>query len=284
MRAVTITKEYEPGETFNLFLCSDIHLESPEHNRQLFIKEMDYAVKKKADILIGGDVFDMILPGDRKRHTMSRTKYEDTDAILNEALQEAINLFTPYAKNIKVILCGNHDDAVTKYHSIDIVALLIYELNKLPGVHIEYLGYQGYIRYYYKYKNGNQTHTYDIKASHGTGGGAVVTRGTIGINRQMTASIADLYWSGHVHSKVILPDENCSYLDNRGNIRYKSRKGIITGAYVYPVTQQATERDGRPNPYNPDYGDRQRTLQSTGGVLISHEFDSKDIMTVRVTA
>lgn len=283
MRAVTIRKEYHVGDEFNLFLCSDIHLEAPDHDRDLFIKEMKNAVKCNADILIGGDVFDMILPGDRKRYTSSRNKYEDTDAIINLALEEAVELLKPFAKNIKVILCGNHDDAVTKYHSVDIVALLIYELNKLDGVHIEYLGYSGFIKYFFKYKKGAASFAIDINATHGTGGAAVVSKGTIGLQRQMTANIADIYWSGHTHTKVVLPDDVCSYCNEKGGIGYKSRKGIITGAYVNPVEQQQTTRGNKPRPYNVNYGDRMRAYQSTGGVMIKFTMENKDNCDIRIT-
>lgn len=283
MRAVTIRKEYNIKDQFNIFLCSDIHLEAPDHNRELFHKEMKKALSKNADILIGGDIFDAILPGDRKRYTPSHTKYEDQDAILNAVLTEAIDLFTPYAKNIKVILCGNHDDALTKHHAIDLVALLIYELNKLEGVHIQYLGYKGYIRYNFKYANGAYSNSYDIYAEHGTGGGAVVTKGVIGIVRQMTANIADLYWSGHTHTKVVLPDESCAYLDKLGTPRTKCRKGIVTGAYVTPVSNEKTTRGKRPNPYNVSYGDRMRSYQSTGGVMLTFDIDSKETYDLSVT-
>jgi hypothetical protein len=270
LRAVTIEKDFEIGETFNVFLCSDIHLEAPDHDRRLLIKELDEAVASKADILIGGDVFNMLLPGDRKRFTPHQNKYVDTDAVINEALDEAITIFTPYAKNIKVILCGNHDDAVIKYHGVDIVQLLIHELNKKDGVNIEYLGYSGYIRYKYRYAKGKRNYVYDIKASHGSGGGAVVTKGTIGLTRDFTANIADCYWSGHTHTKVILPDDVCSYLNQAGNIKHKSRKGIITGAYVKPCQEESTMRGDRPRSYNVQYGDRMRSYQSTGGVMMSH--------------
>lgn len=282
MRAVTIKKEYNVKDQFNIFLCSDIHLEAPDHDRSLFHKEMKKALSRNADILIGGDIFDAILPGDRKRYTPSHTKYEDQDAILNAVLTEATDLFTPYAKNIKVILCGNHDDALTKHHAIDLVALLIYELNKLDGVYIQYLGYSGFIRYKFQYAKGAFTQSYDIYASHGTGGGAVVTKGVIGINRQFTANIAHLYWSGHTHTKVVLPDEICAYMDQFGKVTYKSRKGIITGAYINPVVEQKTTRGSKPNPYNVNYGDRMRSYQSRGGVMLTFDMESKEVYDLSV--
>lgn len=283
MRAVTIKKEYNVKDQFNIFLCSDIHLEAPDHNRELFHKEMKKALSKNADILIGGDIFDAILPVDRKRYTPSHTKYEDQDAILNAVLTEAIELFTPYAKNIKVILCGNHDDALTKHHAIDLLALLIEKLNELEGVNILYLGYTGFVRYNFRYAKGGFSTSYDIYAEHGTGGGAVVTKGVINIVRQMTANVADLYWSGHTHTKILLPDENCACLNQNGVPKAKCRKGIITGAYVFPVSVEKTKRGKKPNPYNVKYGDRMRSYQSTGGVMLTFDMDSKETYDLSVT-
>jgi len=54
-----------------IFLCSDLHLDSPAHDRKLLVRELDRALELDADIIIGGDVFDALLPGDRKRHTPS---------------------------------------------------------------------------------------------------------------------------------------------------------------------------------------------------------------------
>lgn len=282
MRAVTIQKTFKTGDIFNYYLMSDLHIESPEHDRKLLIKELEYAKKNNADIFIGGDIFDFINNGDRKRYTPSRNKYEELDAVINEAIDEAFEILKPYAKNIKVMLCGNHESSVIKHHSFDPAAVLTRELNKLSGVDIKYLGYQGYIRLKYSYAKGKRNFNFDIKAHHGTGGAAEITKGTITINRFMNSHIADLYWSGHTHTKVILPDETQSYMNLDGNICTKSRKGIITAAYVCPVKEVGTTRNGKVNPYNIDYGDTKRTLQSTGGVMFSHEFETIEGITTRI--
>jgi len=283
MRAVTIEKKYNVGDTYKYFLCSDLHIDSPEHDRKLLVKELDYAVKNNADIFIGGDVWDFILNGDRKRFTSSRVKYSGEDAQINFAIDDAVKFLTPYAQNIKVILCGNHETSMMKFHSLDPLALLIDRLNETPDVDIEYLGYQGYIRLRYTYGKGNHCQSFDIKAHHGTGGNSEITKGTITLNRFMNTHIADLYWNGHTHSKVILPDENCTYLDQNGVIKMRSRKGIITGAYVLPTHHESTKRNKKAKPYHYSYGDSIRTLQASGGVMVEHEFLAiKEPMTVRI--
>lgn len=286
-RVVIMNREYEPGKIFNTFFCGDIHLDSPGHDRRLFLEEMEYAIAKDADIIVLGDVFDLIQHGDHKRFTPSSNKYGNTDTAGNSAIEEAIELLTPFAKNIKVMLCGNHEAAGIKYHNLDYTQILIYELNKLDGVNIEYLGYQGYIRLHYKSKKfpDKKSAMYDIKSHHGVGGSAEITKGTITLNRFMAAYDADLHVMGHTHTKVILPDERRAYLTKYGNIETKSVKGFIIGAYVHPVTQQKTSVGGRPNPYDIDFGDTRRTLQSTGGIMISQsvsDIDHKTVIKTRI--
>lgn len=283
MRAITIEKQYEVGNKFGYFLCSDLHIESQEHDRKLLVKEFDYAKKNGYDIFIGGDLFEFIMNGDRKRFNPSSEKYYGEDTHINFAIDEAFKVLSPYAQNIKVVLCGNHETSVIKHHSIDPLTILIDRLNELDNTNIEYLGYSGYIRLRYTYANGRHCQSFDIHASHGTGGGAVITKGTINVNRQMTAHVANLYWSGHTHTKLVLPDDVCSYLDQNGVIKEKSRKGIITGSYVKPTHHENTRSRGKAKPYHVSYGDRMRTLQSSGGVVVEHEFTAvKEPMTVRI--
>ena len=275
--------EYEIGDVFNTFFMSDLHIESPSHNRDLLIKDFEYAKKKKAIIFLGGDVVTLIVSGDRKRFTPSSEKFFGEDDVFNFTVEEVVKVLTPYAYMIKGILCGNHEANYEKFNHADILATIIWELNKLENVNIEYLGYEAYIRLRYKYKNGGFHKTFDIKGHHGTGGQAEVTKGTITLNRFMTYHFADLYWNGHLHTKVVLPDEPITYMDRMGNICIRSRKGIITGSYLFPVINGKTKfKSGRPRSYKIDYGHTKRTLQSSGGILMEQTFVSKEEMETRI--
>jgi hypothetical protein len=197
-RVITIDREFEYGEKFNTFFCGDIHLDSPGHDRRLFLEEMADALVNEADIVVLGDIFDLIQHGDHKRFTASSNKYGATDTAMNSAIEEAVELLTPFAKNIKVMLCGNHESSAIKYHNIDMAAMLIWELNKLDGVDIQYMGMQGYIRFKYKHVKvpDKKSTTYDVKTHHGVGGSAEITKGTITLNRFMAAYEADLHHDG----------------------------------------------------------------------------------------
>jgi predicted phosphodiesterase len=282
MRAVTFKREYKLGDVVNIFLASDLHLDSPEHDRELLIKEFDEAKRMNARIIIGGDIFDFLLNGDSKRYTPSRNSYGPIDSHINEAVRDAYEVLSPYASNIDVVMIGNHESSVIKYHSFDPVAMLVGMLNMNEKSNIVYLGYQGYIKYHYSYQSGGRTHTYVIKACHGVGGSSPVTKGTITLNRFMNMHEADLYFSGHTHSKVVLPCEPKSYIDRMGNVKVKERKAVVTGAYVKPVQEESTKRKNEPNPYNVHFGDLMRSLQSTGGVMLQHTFKAKDYMETKI--
>ena len=275
MKSVTIPKSYEVGQVFNYFFMSDLHHDSPEHNRPLLIRELDEAIKAEADIFIGGDLFSMLINGDRKRYTPSRARYYGEDAHINCAIEELYNTLLPYARNIRVILSGNHEETTVKFHGIDPTAALIDRLNSNPGVCIEYLGYEGYIRIAYKYSNGNDSRYYDIKAHHGAGGKAEVTFGTITQQRFMYAHEADLYWNGHSHQSLVLPKVYKSYMDKYGKIKVKLRQSIVTSPYVHIVENEDTKRGNHAKPMKVDYSHMMRTLQSDGGIMVSHTFTGR---------
>lgn len=282
MRSVIINKPYESGQVFNYFFMSDLHHDSPEHNRPLLIKELEMAKEHNADIFIGGDLFSMLINGDRKRYTPSRARYYGEDAHINAAIEELYHTLLPYACLIRVILSGNHEETTVKFHGIDPVACLVDRLNMLQDTNIEYLGYEGYIRLAYKYAKGNDSRSYDIKAHHGAGGKSEVTFGTITQQRFMYAHEADLYWNGHTHEALVLPRKYKSYLDKNGNPRVKRRDCIVTAPYVHIVEHEATKRGNSAKPMKVDYGHSMRTLQSDGGIMVRHQFTGRDADSLEV--
>jgi hypothetical protein len=282
MRAVTIKKEYEVGDRFGLFFASDLHIDSNGHDAKLMKREFDEAKRLNCRIIIAGDIFDFLMNGDNKRYSPSKSKYGPVDGHINYSIDNAFESLKDYAKNIDVMMLGNHESSVIKFHSFDPVAVLINRLNRECGANIHYLAYNGYIRYAYRYKNGNASRSYDIKICHGIGGNSPVTKGTISQARTLNMHDADLYVSGHSHQALVLPSENRTYLDQYGNIRIKERKVLVTGCYVKPFHQSSLTSSGGANPYNVQYADLMSSLQSTGGAMVEHEFLSKDDMITRI--
>jgi predicted phosphodiesterase len=264
MTGYTFYREYSGGNNrHNVFLCSDLHLDAKGCDVDLLKSELSRAVELKADIIIGGDVFDAILHGDRKRYTPGGDKF-GSDTNLNKMVKHAADFLRPYTKNIIAIGHGNHEMSVVKYHNFDPVDALIYDLSREDGVEIKPLHYTGIIRYIFKAPNSRRTRTYKIYYNHGQGASAEISKGLIMVDRHRKKVQADMYWFGHTHTKVVLPAEHVIFMNNQGTLEEKQIKCLITGCYN-KVFYDSTGKDVSVN-----YGEeRMRTNQATGGALVT---------------
>jgi hypothetical protein len=114
----------------------------------LIEKELKHAKDIGAKILINGDVFDAIMPGDRKRYRANNLHprmFQAGDDMIGESIRWAIEILQPYKDNILMIGDGNHDDAVARYHHIEPVKHLVIALNGPGAAKIKYGGYHGFI-------------------------------------------------------------------------------------------------------------------------------------------
>jgi len=67
-----------------LCLMSDLHLDASDHDRDLLIADLERARALNARVSINGDIFDAILPSDRKRHHPAvMAAAPDRDDLLN---------------------------------------------------------------------------------------------------------------------------------------------------------------------------------------------------------
>ena len=133
---------------------------------------------------------------------------------------------------------GNHEVEYQKRYHIDPLSILWRELNnardkKLPAIILG--GYLGFIAMQYEHNAGGCGVTQMWYFSHGTGGASEITKGTIGINRMMNRAVADVYLTGHSHTKLVLPGESIFDINSAGNVIDRKRVGIITGSYLKNV-------------------------------------------------
>src|SRR5215510_5208427 len=105
----TVHLPSEFGQTHWRFICSDLHIESPECMLSKFQEDADVARKVNARILVNGDVFDSIWPGD-KRFTLSciRKELRQSDDIFHAICDYGVKVLEPYAPWIDFIGHGNH--------------------------------------------------------------------------------------------------------------------------------------------------------------------------------
>ena len=254
------TKHDELG----LLLASDIHFDEPSFDQDLFTSDFDRAKREGSRILINGDVFGCILPGDLKRYTRGNDK-GGGDGVINEALRDAEELFRPYVNQIDMIGLGNHESSVLKFHHVDVTRLLIFALSRhrdpaLPP--IRHGGYTGYIRYQFEGPARSQTKRFDIFYNHGQGGNAEVTDGIIDLKRRLYTH-SDVIWLGHKHRRLVVDLDPAEGMADNGSIYSRKRYGVMTGCYSKATGETNATDDG----YRINYGEeRIRTKQRFGGV------------------
>ena len=252
-----------PWEPKGITFLGDPHIDAPSHARELLLQDLDDAKERGDMIVVMGDVWSMILPGDLKRFTSGRHG-EQTDSIINKRIDEAELLFKPYVDNIDVMLCGNHETAVIKHHHVDPLAMLIDRLNRhktsgtLADSRIAYGGYTCWLKV--AFRRGKMSHNKPASGGaynvvwlhHGRGGGAPVTKGMIDANRVQVSNVADLYVMGHKHT-AITDKSRYTYMTPKGNILTRQRDFIIVGGYSGDDVGDGEHEGG----YTLDYSDEQ---------------------------
>ena len=230
MKKNNVIKIDKPFEETKVLLISDLHWDNPKCDRVTLKKHLDQALAGNNDILINGDLFCLMQGAYDPRKSKSDILPEHNVANYFDAIIDtAVEWFTPYAHNIKLIGYGNHETSILKRQETDIIERFVTLLNYKTGSDVQVGGYGGWIRY--TFEQHGKTCMYTLKYMHGFGGGGAVTRGTIQHNRMsVNVENADAIWMGHVHE-----DYEMTYtvetLSVRGTVYLRDILMIRTSAY-----------------------------------------------------
>lgn len=275
------------GTVHGFTLLSDLHIGAAHVDYSIIRRELATAGERGDRILVNGDVFDLILTGDKKRFTgdVLHPRLQGRQDLVNAAVEMAVELLSPYAPQIDMIGLGNHETAVSKYHSVDVLSILIHELQKtIPRrtKHtIHYGGYTGFIDYRSRWAGPQQTkERHGIANSqrlviyyhHGAGGSAPVTKGMIDFNRRDTFIDADVLWLGHKHNRWNAHALKLSCPIIGSGPKVKDVRHIMTGAYFQTYagqSQSSIRRHGRRSNYAADAG---MAPQGMGGARLELHF------------
>lgn len=192
----------------SILFLGDLHLDSSRTDRHAVKRLLDEAVDREALIVLLGDVFDVMQGHMDRRASLSalRKDYaEQAGGYLGAVLDDVTNFLLPYAKNMWVILQGNHESSVLKYAGVRIEQLLAVELNRAGG-NISTPGYQTYAAVRLtKGFDKERFSSVPFWIAHGHGGGGEVTKGVIQAQRRaVTYPDARFVVSGHVHSSYFV--------------------------------------------------------------------------------
>ena len=271
---VVTVKEFTIGslpEVRHLMLMSDLHLGSAFTDEDAIVEDLKTARRYNARILLNGDVFDAIVPSDKKRYnpTAIHPRLRNRADVLNAAVDFASDLLKPYADLIDVIGVGNHETASEKYHAADPVSMLIRDL-KGDIVHGGYCGYYVWRATYAKSQR--QIWTLKVRYHHGSGGASPVTKGITDFQRMRSwIGDADVITVGHKHNKMAVPDTR-ERLSNGNRVVYDPMLCVMTGAYLDTYRQQDNIMEtGRQANYASDWN---VAPQPKGGILLEVEFST----------
>lgn len=233
-----------------LCLMSDLHIDAADHDDEAMHSDLEAARALNARISINGDVFDAIVPSDRKRHHPSVGRHDpDRDDIFNQLVKSAFNKLSPYADLIDVISPGNHERSVLKYHHIDLTSMLVGMLNvvrppELPPIHVgAYRGFQIYRLARAEKGTNTGASTFVIFRHHGRGGNAPVTGGAIDLDRLRSAFEADLYWIGHKHQSIQRAYSRYS-VGAKGVVYERKQRAVMSAGYKARITHEDPDADG----------------------------------------
>jgi len=231
-----------------LTLMSDLHLGAANADHDLIEAELGAAGKAGDRILLNGDVFDMILSKDVKRFSpqVLHPSIRGRTDLVNAAVEMAVELLSPYAKQIDLIGCGNHESAVASHHSVDPTKMLADALG------VQYGGYQGFVRY--PGRKCDATTPFSLFFWHGAGGGGGLggQLGEFGSKGQWVEGV-DCTWFGHRHCRAVSQVEKFGLHGAR--LVRRNQFYLRTGGYLVAYGEQddaSIRRDGRRTNYAAD--------------------------------
>lgn len=252
---------YNLPDNHNFILASDLHWGANNFDYKLFGKMIEIARAENARVFINGDIFDAILPGDKKRWSPSVFPVS-VDAYINEIMDKATEDFLPLADYIDWVGYGNHEESIIKYHGFDMLQELVRRLNAVRAMDLPPIvrgGYSGFIDLAFTRPGATGQTKVTVYHNHGTGGGAPMTKGMLTLSRAAMDVFADVYWFGHIHKMIF--DAGSSYVVcAAGRITKRKRYPIITGCMK--DLQQTEDHDLR-------FSDKFVGAESTGFALMS---------------
>jgi predicted phosphodiesterase len=198
-----------PNHKPSLLFLGDLHLDNSKTNRAAVKTLLDEAVARDALVVLLGDVFDVMQGyGDRRANLSALKKdYAESGSYLGAVLDDVTKFLTPYARNIWVMLQGNHESSVARFAGIRIEQLLAANLTLAGGTPVT-PGYQTYAVVKLSHSSDNRVRDVPFWISHGYGGGGEVTKGVIQAQRRaVTYPDARFVISGHVHSSYYVAHE-----------------------------------------------------------------------------
>lgn len=185
--------------TQKIYVLSDVHFGHPHTDLSLLTRHLEQAKQEGALIIDNGDFFDT-----RQFQNQSSLTKRNKNDFYEKIVDKAFNLLKPYAKNIIAMGWGDQEMRVHKRSKMDLTYSLITKLRNEGSRGFSFMNE------WWVYLTFNVQHREEvlrIRMTHdGGGNGAMVSRGTVAINR-LAAHLpdVDIVINGHNHQAYIVP-------------------------------------------------------------------------------
>lgn len=210
--AVFFRTEYKKNKSWEwrVLITSDIHLDSKKCDLD-FLKYLLKEMKEDPEALWidNGDLFDCMGGKYDRRSNKSDIRPElQTANYFDSLIDFAAEHLGPYADKLAVMTYGNHELSVQARQEIDLIQRLRYALGKEHNCMAEIQKYSGFVRFFFYAKDPKENEyarkSFTMYKTHGTGGAAPVTLGTIQTSRRQEMIDADIFVSGHIHNDFVV--------------------------------------------------------------------------------
>jgi len=234
-----ITRIEAPIEGLNdclwILLRGDAHHDNPKSDHDLQRQHLDEAMRRGAAIIDVGDlVCGMFGTGDPRgvKGCSARPEYANAADYLDALVRHNADFLLPYAHNIAVLNQGNHETAILKRKETCLTTRIVERINTKTGASVIKGGYGGWVHVMLDMQGGRVGLW--IKLFHGSGGGGMMTMGTLSV-RRMASYLpgADIVVRGHIHERWALEVTQEEPRCERGvyGVEHKSQWHCVVGTY-----------------------------------------------------
>ena len=236
------TKENDPCY---VLLRSDAHHDNPHSDNELEEKHLKEALERDAPIIDNGDAFCAMQGRWDKRSCKDDLKPEhQVENYLDALVSTYADFLKPYASQFAVVAQGNHETAIRRHHETCLTTRLIERLRMASGKAIFDGMYTGWVIISVKRLSANgkekksnnkatrpALRTLRIWRTHGYGGAAPVTKGTIQTNRRAVyVPDANIIMSGHTHQEWFFPIQRMR-ISSKGKVYQDEQLHISLPSY-----------------------------------------------------
>lgn len=218
----------------DFLLTADHHFDSKYCLRKKVKQDFQDAKDKQAGILMFGDIFDAMQGNRDPRSSKSalRNEYNEDD-YLDLIKEDAVSFYGPYKEWIDIIGEGNHESSQVTHHGTNLISNLVQNLNyeHPEKSDIQQFGYKGWVFFRFEHESGGGRFTKKLYFNHGSGGNAIVTKGTLKPSRRAVyLPDADIVASGHIHEQWQFPITRRRISAN-GKLRYDQQMHLQIPSY-----------------------------------------------------